>query len=132
MKKIKAVPRRTSALKSLIWRIMGVVVLATVTYFFTRHLIITTKITVTHHLFFLVVFYLHERIWTHIKNPIGKTRNVVKAITYEIILGMGFGGLIVFIYTDSWPLVTQITITYTIIKLIMYYVYDKLWPEIEK
>ena len=129
---IKAVAHKNSALKSLIWRIMGVFVLAAVTYFFTRHWITTTKITVTHHAFFLVVFYLHERAWTYFRQDIGKWRNVLKSITYEIILGMGFGGLIVFFYTGSFPMVTRITTTYTAIKLIMYFIYDRLWPELEE
>jgi uncharacterized membrane protein len=121
-----------SALKSFIWRVMGVVVLAAVTYFFTRHWIITTKITFTHHAFFLIVFYLHERAWCHFMKPEGRLRNMVKAFIYEIILGMGFGGLIVFLYTGSFPMVTKVTGTYTIIKIIMYIIYDKVWSEFKK
>jgi len=125
----QAVTHKVSVLKSFIWRIMGVFVLAAVTYFFTRHWIITTKITITHHAFFLVVFYLHERAWTHFRNPTGRTRNFIKSFIYEIILGMGFGGLIVYLYTGSFPMVTKITGTYTVIKIIMYVIYDRLWPE---
>lgn len=128
---MKAVRHRVSALKSFIWRVMGVFVLAAVTYFFTRHLVITTKITITHHLFFLGVFFLHERAWTHFITPMGRLRNIIKSFIYEIILGMGFGGLIVFLYTDSFPMVTRVTGTYTAIKLVMYYFYDKIWPELK-
>lgn len=127
----KAVNHKISGLKSLIWRVMGVFVLATVTYFFTRHWVITTKITITHHAFFLVVFYLHERAWAHIRRIKGSTRNIVKSFIYEIILGMGFGGLIVFFYTGNFPMVTRITGTYTAIKLIMYFFYDRIWPELK-
>lgn len=129
---MRAVAHRVSALKSFIWRVMGVFVLAAVTYYFTRHLVITTKITITHHAFFLFVFYLHERIWTHIKKIQGRKRNILKSIIYEIFLGMGFGGLIVFFYTDSFPMVTKVTGTYTIIKIIMYFIYDRRWPEFKK
>lgn len=127
----EAVSRKTSASKSLVWRVMGVLVLAAVTYFFTRHPVITTKVTVVHHAFFLVVFYLHERAWAHVKRIKGRTRNIVKSIIYEIILGMGFGGLIVFFFTGSFPMVTRVTGTYTVIKLIMYFIYDRIWPELE-
>ena len=119
----------SSALKSVVWRIMGVIVLACVTYFFTRNWIVTTYITVVHHATFLLVFYLHERLWAKLKSPKGRVRNIVKAITYEIILGMGIGGLIVLIFTGKWSRVTEITLTYTAIKLIMYFIYDRLWPE---
>lgn len=128
---MKAVSHRVSGLKSFIWRVMGIFVLAAVTYFFTRHLVITTKITITHHLFFLFVFYLHERWWTRQITPTGRLRNVIKSIVYEIFLGMGFGGLIVFLFTGSFPMVTKVTGTYTIIKLIMYYIYDRAWPELK-
>lgn len=127
--KLRKVKHSISALKSFIWRVMGVFILAAVTYFFTRRWIITTKITITHHAFFLVVFYLHERAWTRFEKPTGKLRNTIKCFIYEIILGMGFGGLVVFFYTGSFPTVTRITGTYTVIKIIMYYFYDKIWPE---
>ena len=126
------VKHRRSALKSFIWRIMGVVVLASVVYFFTREWITTSIITVIHHAIFLLVFYLHERFWLLIKKDLGKWRQVIKSFTYEIILGMGLGGLIVLIITGQWSSVTQITLTYTAIKLIMYYIYDRIWLKVEK
>jgi len=119
--------RRLSLLKSFIWRIMGVIVLAVITYFFTRNWIITTYITVIHHATFLFVFYLHERAWFKIKNISEKKRAILKALIYEIILGMGIGGFIVLLFTGQWSSVGQITVTYTIIKLIMYYIYELLW-----
>ena len=128
------VKHKLSMLKSLIWRVLGVFVLATVVWIFTRKLITVGLITVIHHATFLLVFYLHERIWLKwlmVKKNTGKWRNVIKAITYEIILGMGLGGLIVLLVTGEWSSVTQITLTYTAIKLIMYYIYDKLWNKIE-
>ena len=130
--KFNVVSHKASALKSIIWRVMGIIVLASVTYFFTRRLITTTQITITHHAFFLLVFYLHERLWIKIKRVTGRLRNVIKAFTYEIILGMGFGGLIVYFYTGSFPLVGKITTTYTLIKLVMYFFFDKAWPEFKK
>ncbi len=117
----------SSAIKSVVWRIMGVVVKAAVTYVFTRSWLITSLITITHHAVFLVVFYLHERAWYRYKKDIGKWRNVYKAFTYEIILGMGLGGLVIYLFTQDWMQVTYQTITYTIIKIVMYYFYDRIW-----
>ncbi len=119
--------RKSSMVKSVVWRLMGIIVLASVTYFFTRQWITTTLITVTHHATFVVVFYLHERVWYGYKKDIGQWRNILKAFTYEIILGMLIGGLIVLLYTGEWSKVTAITGTYTIIKIIMYYFYDRIW-----
>lgn len=117
----------SSAGKSIVWRIMGIFVKAAVAYAFTRSWIVTTLITVTHHAVFLVVFYLHERVWHRYKKDIGRWRNVYKALTYEIILGMGLGGLIVYLFTQSWTQVTYQVLVYTAIKLIMYYFYDRVW-----
>lgn len=117
----------SSAGKSVVWRIMGVVVKAAVTYVFTRSWLITSLITITHHAMFLVVFYLHERAWYRYKKDIGKWRNVYKAFTYEIILGMGLGGLVIYLFTQSWMQVTYQTIAYTVIKIVMYYFYDRAW-----
>ena len=127
-----AIKHKLSILKSVIWRILGVLVLATVVYSFTRQWITTGLITVIHHATFLLVFYLHERLWIKIKKPTGKVRNVIKAITYEIVLGMGLGGLIVLLVTGQWSRVTQITLTYTAIKLVLYFIYDRIWLKYEK
>jgi uncharacterized membrane protein len=125
---------KTSALKSIIWRIMGVIVLASVTYFFTRKWITTTYITLVHHVTFLLVFYLHERLWFWLDFEYWKKtsrlvpiRQILKAFTYEIVLGMGLGGLIVYLFTGQWSKVGQITLTYTAIKLVMYYFNEKIW-----
>ena len=112
---------------------MGVGILASVVYFFTRKWITTGLITLIHHATFLVVFYLHERFYLRFKELKGKRRKITKAFTYEVILGMGLGGLIVFLVTGSWSAVTAITGTYTILKLITYYLNEKVWNKyIEK
>ena len=123
---------KLSILKSVIWRIMGVIVLASVTYFFTKEWITTTYITLVHHTTFLLVFYLHERVWMKFYDKDAPWRRIAKAFTYEIILGMGLGGLIVLLFTKEWSKVTQITGTYTVIKLIMYYINEKVWAKIER
>ena len=119
---------KNSMLKSIIWRCMGVFVYATIFYLFTRQWQITLAGTIIHHTTFLIVFYLHERFWIHIN----KKDYWLKPLTYEVILGMGLGGLIVFLLTGSWKAVTEITITYTIIKIVLYFVYDKIWYKLFK
>ncbi len=119
---------KSSMLKSLIWRVMGVFVYAAIFYIFTRRWQLTLKSTVAHHTTFLIVFYLHERLWLWLKNP----THWLKAITYEIILGMGLGGLIVYYFTGAWKSVTLITGTYTAVKIIMYLIYDRVWAKIEE
>ena len=116
-----------SLVKSLIWRILGVFVYATIFYLFTKQWGITIAGTLIHHTTFLIVFYLHERFWIKLK----KNNHWLKPFTYEIILGMGLGGLIVFLLTGSWKSVTEITLTYTAVKLVLYFIYDKVWSKIK-
>jgi uncharacterized membrane protein len=115
--------RKRSLVKSLLWRVIGIFVYAIIFYLFTKQWGITLAGTLIHHTTFLLVFYLHERAWI----KLGKNDNWLKPFTYEIILGMGLGGLIVYFLTGSWKSVSQITVTYTIVKLILYYIYDKMW-----
>jgi uncharacterized membrane protein len=126
---VHIVTRKTSALKSVLWRMIGVVILATITFFFTRHLIVTTKVTLTHHVVFIFIFYTHERLWAKMSRPNPPFRNIIKAIVYELFLGMSIGGIIVYFYTGSLSLASSVTVAYTIVKLVIYVMYDSLWPE---
>jgi len=119
--------KKRSLTKSIIWRILGIFVYATIFYIFTKHWKITIAGTVIHHSVFLLVFYLHERFWIKLK----KNTHWLKPFTYEIVLGMGLGGLIVFMLTGSWKAVSAITVTYTAVKLVMYFIYDGVWEKIK-
>ena len=119
--------KKRSLTKSLLWRVIGVFVYAAIFYMFTQAWGITLTGTLIHHSVFLLVFYLHERMWIKLK----RNTHWLKPITYEVVLGMGLGGLIVFGLTGSWKAVTAITVTYTTVKLVMYYIYDKVWKKIK-
>ena len=118
---------KLSMLKSIIWRVMGVFIYATIFYLFTQKWQITLKSTLAHHTTFLFVFYAHERFYLWLKKP----NHFLKAWTYEVLLGMGLGGLIVYFFTGSWKAVSQITLTYTAVKIITYYINEKVWKRFE-
>ncbi len=120
-----------SALKSFIWRIVGVAVLAAVTYFYTRQWSTTSLITIIHHVTFLFVFAAHERIWLKFKYPVSLTkRSICKCLTYETLLGNLILGIITYLITGSWKQMGQITITYIFIKHILYIFNEGLWDKI--
>lgn len=120
-----------SAIKSLIWRIVGVLILGAVTYFYTHHYIKTGLITFIHHGVFLLVFYFHERIWLKLKKPVGITaRSLAKMFTYETLCGNIILGVITYLITGSWKQMTQITITYIGIKHITYVLNEFVWKRI--
>ncbi len=122
------VSRKLSLLKSFVWRIMGIFIYAIIFYIFTNKWQLTLKSTIAHHTTFFLVFYLHERFYLWLKKP----THPIKAITYEVILGMGLGGLIVYYFTGAWKSVTLITGTYTAVKILMYLIYDNAWVKLEK
>jgi len=105
---------------------MGVGILAFITFLFTGSLIQTGLITILHHGVFIIVFYLHERLWLRIKMR-GRKRKICKALFYELVLGQGILGLITLAITGSLQKMTNITITYIWNKLWIYYIYDWVW-----
>lgn len=81
----------------------------------------TGLITFIHHACFVFIYYLHERVWVKCT---WKFRYFVKAFTYEIILGNLVLGTIVWLVTGDWKNITAITLTYILIRLIIYPIYD--------
>jgi uncharacterized membrane protein len=115
-----------SWVKSAIWRVMGVIILALVTYAYTRNWITTSWVTILHHGVFLVVFVIHERFWLHIDFT-GLKRKIFKAITYETILGNFILAIITLIITGDVQSMTKITLTYIgIIYVLNEFVWDKV------
>jgi len=130
---MKQETRTRSIVRSIIWRLIGVAVLAIITFAFTRSWIQTTLITLVHHTAFLIIYYLHERAWLRVPETriCGKKRAIARCFTYEIILGHCILGLISLIFTGSWTTVTLITITYIENKLWIYALYDWFWSKIK-
>ena len=120
-----------SMMKAIIWRVMGISILAMITYIFTRSWITSGLITFFHHLAFVFIYYLHERAWLTVSNEkILRWKRWIRPLTYEIILGHLVLGTISLIFTGSWLKVGLITITYIENKLWIYIVYDWLWDKI--
>ncbi len=120
-----------SAVKSIIWRICGIIILATITYAFTKSWLVTGLVTVIHHTVFLFVFYFHERIWLKIKKIKGIWRKLAKMFTYETLCGNIILGTITYLVTGSWKVMTAITLTYIGIKHIAYVINEILWEGIK-
>ena len=121
-----------SATKSVIWRIVGVLILGAVTYFYTHRWLATSLITFIHHGTFLFVFYAHERTWLKCKRPINLTkRSIAKMFTYETLCGNIILGTITYLITGNWKIMTAVTLTYIGIKHIIYIFNEFLWKRIK-
>ena len=104
----KTESNKRSMTKSILWRIMGVIFLVMVTYYFTGSMIQTTMITFVHHFSFIWIYYFHERAWMNRFDNWGY-KKYGKIFTYEIILGNCILGMISWIFTGSWTSVTNIS-----------------------
>lgn len=119
-----------SSIKSIIWRLVGILVLAIVTFLFTKSWIQTTWITFLHHGIFLFVYYFHERFYTYVTIQ-GFKRKLIKMVTYETILGNFILGIITLIIIGDVQKMTQITITYIAIKHLLYMINEIWWEKIK-
>lgn len=115
-----------SVIKSIVWRIVGVFWLAGIVWIFTHSFITVSLVTFIHHGIFLLVFYLHERLWLKLSmRP--KIKYAIKALVYEIILGNLILALITYLITGNIQRMSQITLTYIQSKIVLYYFYDWFW-----
>lgn len=120
-----------SLTKAIIWRIVGILFLALVSYIFTRELIATTLITLCHHTLFIFLYYLHESFWNWTSwLRYSRAKPIARIILYETIMGNLVLGLISFAFTGEWQTATIITLTYILNKHWIYYVYDFLWGKL--
>jgi len=121
-----------SLLRSVLWRAIGVVLLAIITYVFTRQWITTTLITVCHHAVFILVYYLHERFWNWTSwLRYSPAKPFVRMVFYETILGNLILGLISLAFTGEWQKATIITLVYIGNKHWMFILFDYLWARIK-
>ena len=121
---------KRSSLKSFIWRIVGVIILASVTYFYTHRWITTTWITFLHHGIFFFVFIAHERFYLHV-DITGLKRKLLKMLTYETILGNFILAIISLAITHNIQTMGKITITYISIKHLIYVFNEFVWEKIK-
>lgn len=71
--------RKRALAKALSWRMLAVVLLGVVTYLLTKDIKTVTYVTILYHTIQLFVFFLHERIWNHVKW--GKTKGLFIQMT---------------------------------------------------
>lgn len=125
--------RTRSALKSVVWRLTGVLILTIVSYAYTREWIQTGAITLLHHSIFLGIFYFHERIWLKVKRIQNlTTRSILKMLTYETLCGNVILGTISYLVTGNWKQMTAITLTYISLKHVLYVWNEFIWDRVKR
>ena len=124
--------RLRSLSKGIIYRIISIITLVIITYIYTEDLVEVTLITVFTTIIFLIVFFFHERLWQKIKRPKGQlARSVAKMFTYITLLGVIIMSAITYLVTDSVQITTNVTLTYVILKHIMYVLNELVWNRVK-
>lgn len=121
--------RLRSATKSFMWRIAGVIILAAITFMYTHNWIQMGLVTTLHHGIFLIVFYLHERIWLCFNTKTMLRRSLFKMLTYETLCGNVILGTITYMVTGDVFKMTYITLTYIGVKHICYVINEYIWKQ---
>ena len=120
-----------SVVRSIIWRIIGILFLALVTYIVTQNWVVTSLVTVIHHSISVLGYYLHERFWLQIdKYWKVKYRSLFRVLLYEIVYGVLILSTVTWLLTGEVKQATLITCLYIGNKLWIYVVYDKVWNRI--
>jgi len=123
---------KRSLVRSIVWRIIGILFLASVTYAYTHSWTIATLVTVVHHGAAILGYYIHERFWlklTWLRNT--EWKPFARVALYELVLSNLGLGILTYLVTRETQTMTAITLTYTCNKLWMYYAYDWVWNKIE-
>ncbi|MEW5692936.1 MAG: DUF2061 domain-containing protein [Candidatus Hydrogenedentota bacterium] len=55
-----------SMVKSIVWRVIGIIILAVIAYATTSSIKEMTIITLLFHSIRVILYYIHERVWEHI------------------------------------------------------------------
>lgn len=120
--------RIRSLTKGVIWRIVSIFLLASITYIFTKNIITVTLVTFVSNTIFLIYFYIHERIWLRIKRPKSLAkRSILKMFTY-ITLGATLVLIpVTYVFTKSLDKTIEITLIYAILKHIIYIINEFVW-----
>jgi len=123
---------KRSLTRSIVWRALGIGILALITYIYTHNWITTTLITTVHHGVFVFVYYAHERFWLKVewlRNS--KWKPFIRVVTYEVVFGNLILGIISYTFTGSLQQMTSITLIYICNKYWIFYVYDYVWSRIK-
>ena len=119
-------------------RVVGTVTLFIIVYLYTGELHISLFISGTDIISNTILYYLHERAWSHISwgrvkvivKSEQRKRSILKTITWRI-LASAYLIILSFFFTQAIIVSTKIALTDAIANLIEYYFHERIWNRIK-
>ena len=122
--------RKRHLLKAISWRFFGSSTTFLLSWLVTGNMIIGLSISGIETFTKIVLYYLHERLWfkTDIKNT--NRRHALKTLTWRVI-GTIDTIIIAWLFLDNVGESLNFGLYDTTLKLVLYYVHEKIWYRID-
>ena len=122
--------RKRHLLKAISWRFFGSSTTFLLSWLVTGNMIIGLSISGIETFTKIVLYYLHERLWfkSDIKNT--NRRHALKTLTWRVI-GTIDTIIIAWLFLDNVGESLNFGLYDTTLKLVLYYVHEKIWYRID-
>ena len=122
--------RKRHLLKAISWRFFGSSTTFLLSWLVTGNMIIGLSISGIETFTKIVLYYLHERLWfkSEIKNT--NRRHALKTLTWRVI-GTIDTIIIAWLFLDNVGESLNFGLYDTTLKLVLYYVHEKIWYRID-
>ena len=137
--------RKVSLFKGITWRIVGTLDTILLSWLFTGNISQALRIGGIELITKILLYYIHERIWKHIKagkkeisisngNKISEdkhSRSFIKGISWRIV-GTLDTIVISFFVTGDYSKAFKIGFTEVFTKMILFYFHERLWLKVTR
>ena len=122
--------RKRHLLKAISWRFFGSSTTFLLSWLVTGNIVIGLSISGIETFTKIVLYYLHERLWfkSDIKNT--NRRHALKTLTWRVI-GTIDTIIIAWLFLDNVGESLNFGLYDTTLKLVLYYVHEKIWYRID-
>lgn len=122
--------RKRHLLKAISWRFFGSSTTFLLSWLVTGNMVIGLSISGIETFTKIVLYYLHERLWfkSDIKNT--NRRHALKTLTWRVI-GTIDTIIIAWLFLDNVGESLNFGLYDTTLKLVLYYVHEKIWYRID-
>jgi uncharacterized membrane protein len=115
--------------KTITWRIVGTLDTFLLSWVLSGNSMIGLKIGFSEVVTKMILYYLHERVWSKTNLPQSKRRHLIKTLTWRFIGTMDTILLSWIISANPFTAI-KIGISEVITKMILYYIHERCWYQI--